>query len=407
MTKFLKLMQSLWGLSRILGHELSLAIICHIRGNRVAAADHLRFAILTLHDDLSTLAGQLKSTSNLPSANLVDRILIVKLDRVGDMVNTTPVFDFLLEQYPNAKLDIVGHPAVLTLLDGDPRISNQFSYKSALYHPGPLSPPGLSQLRLIQKLLKTHYPLVVYLRGSFPFLSLAIRSHFVATKFVEGEPVIRRYLKPLGACLRPDDPLPVPSLRVSRDSREKLISKYPNIEQTPHIVIHGVAAGEGRQWPLERFARIADEIHLRSGAKILFIATPPEKEKLDQIQASSKCVHLFETSLSLPEAVAAIALAHVFIGNDSGLAHIAAAVRTREVVIWGAANLAMARPQAAAGHCSVLYHEVDCRRGCPEIRCNAQEHLKCLRTIDEASVVSEALNFLTAASKERLRLYPS
>jgi ADP-heptose:LPS heptosyltransferase len=401
MTKFFKLLRSIWGLFALFARGMMRATGSLSRRDSTAAANHVRFALLALHDDLATLAALLKNTGRLPPAEMIDRILIVKLDRVGDMVNTTPVFDFLHKLYPGAKLDVVGHPAVLTLLEDDNRILTRIPYQSALYHPTRLRPPSLSQLRVLAKLLRAHYSLVVYLRGSFPFLLLSIRSHFVATKFIEGEPVIQRYMKPLGANYGPGAQHPIPSLHVAEKCREKVLAKYPNLATRSSVVIHAASTDEGRQWPIERFAHIADELHTISGAEILFLGTPAERKKLDQVAALCGYSHHFETDLRLPEAVALIALADVFIGNDSGLAHIAAATHTREVIIWGGANLQMSHPTAAPGRCTVLYQEIDCRTGCPEVQCNAKEHLKCLRSITEASVIAETLKHLSAATEER------
>jgi heptosyltransferase II len=392
------------GLVRALTRELGSAIRCLLAGRASEGAEHVRFALQAAHDDLVTLVVSRGHGTPLPSANQVTRILIVKLDRIGDMVNTTPVFDVLRDRYPNVQLDVVGHPAVLTLLDGDPRVAKRFPYTCCLYHGGPVRPPGLAAWRLVRELWSARYPLVVYLRGSFPFLLLGLRSRIVASKFVEGEPVIRRYLKPLNAAGDPGDPLPIPSLHVSSASRALVLSKYPAWGGGPSVVIHAVSAAEGKQWPLERFARVADEISARGEARILFLAAPAERGIVARLQALCKRPHDFETGFGLREVVAAIAHADLFIGNDSGLAHIAAGVQTPEVVVWGAANLDMARPVTPPGNCTVLYRDVACRAGCPEIRCVGPERLKCLVDITAGEVIAAALGYLRAKLDPQLKV---
>src|SRR5262249_39678196 len=123
--------------------------------------------------------------------------LIIKLDRIGDMVTTTPVFDALHALFPRARLDLVAHPSPLSLLEGDGRIAERIPYKSWLYHSLPILPPGPKTWFLVSKLLRRRYPLVVYLRGTWSFLLLGTRARLAAAKFVEGEPVIRRYLRAL------------------------------------------------------------------------------------------------------------------------------------------------------------------------------------------------------------------
>lgn len=395
-----QLWRSATGLVRFVARELVSAAGCFLAGRGSQGGEHVRFALQAIHDDLATLAATRHQSAPLPSSSEVARILIVKLDRVGDMVNTTPVFDLLRERYPDAQLDIVGHPAVLSLLEGDPRLGERFPYKSALYHGGRLLPPGPAVWRLVRTLRKKRYPLVVYLRGSLPFLALAAGARFVAAKFVEGEPVIRRYLKPLGAAVG-EGPLPIPSLYVSAESRDRVLAKHPQWARGPSVVIHAVSAALGKQWPLERFARVADELAAAGQARVLFLASPSERDKMSRLQALCRQSHEFETGLRLPEVAGAIAHADVFIGNDSGLAHIAAGVGTREVVVWGAADLNMVRPAGNPDRCTVLYREVPCRAGCPEIRCVSREHLKCLLDIPETEVVAAALAQLRSARTGR------
>ncbi len=389
--------RSLIGLFRVLVQYLGSAFRCFLAGRGGEGVEYLRFALQALHDDLVLIAAQRDHGSPLPPQDRVAKILIIKLDRIGDMVNTTPVFEALRERYPNARLDIVGHPGALSLLEDDPRLDRRFQYRSVLYHAGVLRPPGLKAWRLIHRLRSDRYSLVIYLRGSFPFLLLAGRSRFVAAKFRPSEPVIRRYLKPLGITDGSSEPLPLPSLHVSAASHDQVLAKYPTWGLGPSVVIHAVSAAAGKQWPLERFARVADEIALRGQTRVLFVATPSEADKLVKLKSMCKESHYFETGFRLPEVASAIAHADVFIGNDSGLAHIAAAVQTRQVVIWGGANLNMARPVAKPGYCTVLYREIGCRDGCPEIRCVGPQKLKCLLDIHEADVLAAALAQLRSA----------
>lgn len=382
------------GLLRILIVEFGRAFGCALKGRGVECGEHLRLALQAVHDDLATFASQRKQSAPLPRPDQIREILIVKLDRVGDMVNTTPVFDKLRERYPFARLDIVGHPSVLSLLKEDPRLGEWFPYKSWLYHVGTMSPPGMAAWKLVRKLSKKRYPLVVYLRGTFPFLLLARHSRFLSAKFVEGEPVIRRYLKAIGESELVEGQMPAPVLHVCDMSRQSVLQKYSYLGSKPAVIIHAMSAAAGKQWPLERFARVADELSVRAQARVLFLASAAEKGKVAYISTLCRYQHDFDITLTLPEVVAAIAQADVFIGNDSGLAHIAAAVGTREVVIWGAANLNMARPIAAPQKCSVLYREVPCRKACPEVRCVAVEYLKCLDSITVEEVIYEALRHL-------------
>src|SRR6185295_20387887 len=116
----------------------------------------------------------------------------------------------------------------------------------------------------------------------------------------------RRYLKALRASESPAVPLPVPSLHVSADARARVLSTYPTWASGPSIVILAISGAEGKQWPLERFAAVADELAV-SGARVLFLASPDEHESMTRLHGLCKRPHDFETGFRLPEVVAAIA----------------------------------------------------------------------------------------------------
>jgi ADP-heptose:LPS heptosyltransferase len=93
-----------------------------------------------------------------------------------------------------------------------------------------------------------------------------------------------------------------------------------------------------------------------------------------------------------------IANCDLFIGNDSGLSHLAAAVGTPLIVLWGAANLEMARPKALPERCLILYEEMPCREFCPEILCINRVEVECLKKIQPKDVIEAARRFLNQVS---------
>lgn len=365
------------------------------------AAEETRILTILIHDDVVQIVVAMEKLLSLWRAptKAMDRILIVKLDRIGDMVNTTPVFDALRSGFPNARLDIVGHPTSLSLLEGDDRIAERIPYKSWLYHALPVVPPGLNSWMLISRLLRQRYPLVVYLRGSFPFLLLGMTSRLAAAKFVAGEPVIERYLKPIES-LCGSIPQRVPRLYTSDENlscaRELLFGR--NAHDGPRIAIHAAAVVTSKVWPVEDFAAVADDLHKMFNAQVHFFGSPDDRVVLESISRRSTYGHSFHLSCSLPQVAAAISLCDLFIGNDSGLSHVAAAVGTPEIILWGPANLTMARPKAPAERSVILYRDVPCRSVCPEIRCVNPIELECLKKIRPSDVVQAAKRFLNEFS---------
>jgi heptosyltransferase-3 len=367
------------------------------RGDWTAAGGHARVVAIRLHDDLMALVNAVQGTVPLwpvPGAG-IDRILIVKLDRIGDMVNTTPVFDALRARFPGARLDVVGHPASLAVLSGDPRVGERFVFRSSLYHPVRVFHLRWREWLLVFKLLWRRYPLVVYLRGSFPFLLLGATSRVAATKFIIAEPVIVRYFNALEALL---GPLPRFAPRLAVDPAAARFADgllaAGDRRPGPRVVIHAAASTATRVWPPERFAALADQLADRCAANVHFLGGPGERAGLDAIARLARHTHSYHSTLRLPQVAAVIAASDLFIGNDSGLSHIATAVGTRLVVLWGSANLSMSRPAAPPADCTILYQEIPCRDQCLEFRCDNPVPFECLMRTQVADVVDAARRLL-------------
>jgi heptosyltransferase-2/heptosyltransferase-3 len=85
------------------------------------------------------------------------------------------------------------------------------------------------------------------------------------------------------------------------------------------------------------------------------------------------------TDLSLPEITALLARARLFVGNDSGIAHIAAAVETPAVVIFGSSNIAHWRPWAKSA-AEVVFEEMECQP-CHGYFCEKFDVPECIKRV--------------------------
>lgn len=401
--KLWKALRSVLKLGWLIVRQLGLIVGALLRGRPSAAAEYTRFLWHILLEDVIRAIGLVQRLIPLwrkPNAE-IDRILVVKLDRIGDMVNTTPVFDALARHYPRARVDLVAHPAALALLEGDDRITERIPYRSWLYHPLALWPTGPRTWWLVLRLMARRYPLVLFLRGSLSFTPLALASRFAAAKFEHGEPVIRRYLRPLEDLVGPI-PEARPRLVISPAAAEtarQLVAAH-NGRSGPHIVIHASAGAPTKVWPVERYAALADGLVVRHAALIHFLGGPADGPLLEAIASRATQKHIYESTLTLAQSVALVATSDLFIGNDSGPSHIAAAVGTPLVVLWGSANLSVDHPAAPPDQCQVIYHELPCRVGCPVLWCSNPRRMECLMRIDTEQVLETVAQH--PALRERL-----
>ncbi len=98
-----------------------------------------------------------------------------------------------------------------------------------------------------------------------------------------------------------------------------------------------------KRWPLDRFAQLADKIQKELYAKVLIVAGPDEKSDVAEMIKMMKTKPVVATD-SLPNAAALIKKCRLFISNDSGLMHLAVAMQTPVVAIFGPTSISRTRP---------------------------------------------------------------
>ena len=105
-------------------------------------------------------------------------------------------------------------------------------------------------------------------------------------------------------------------------------------------------AHAAKRWDLARFAEVFDGLAARHGRPVVLLGSASEKAVNAEASSLSKKTRVFDLSgaTSLPEALGVLAGAAIFLGNDSGLAHLASAVGTPSVVVFGPTDPEATRP---------------------------------------------------------------
>ena len=124
----------------------------------------------------------------------------------------------------------------------------------------------------------------------------------------------------------------------------------------------------------ENFARVVEFVTTRGFAPVA-IAAPHESAVIEKLVGEAS-VKIVTFNLPLPEVTALAARSQLFVGNDSGIAHIAAAVETPSVVIFGSSNVAHWRPWNSAA-AEVVFEEMACQP-CHGYFCEKFERPECI-----------------------------
>ena len=302
----------------------------------------------------------------------VRKVLVVRLRSIGDTVLATPSLFALKRFLPNAQVDILVEDWVAPVLDNHPHVDNVILVARS----------GLARARVARELRAANYDVVYNLHGgtTASFLTRATGArHRVGFKSYQygrlhthqaPSPLliwaqqkthsVEQQLALLGWTGVPVTDRPRTSLGISPSAAEKInqLLDDAGLSEGSIALIHPAAAFATKQWAIEKFARVVEFLADR-GFTSVAIAAPNEQPLLEQLRSETSA-NIVTFALSLPEVTALTSRSQLFVGNDSGIAHIAAAVGTPSVVVFGSSNIAHWRPWNTAP-AEVVFEEMPCQ----------------------------------------------
>lgn len=196
----------------------------------------------------------------------------------------------------------------------------------------------------------------------------------------------------------------VPSADDVRAARQKLAAAGGDPTR-PYVVVHPGSSAASRRYPAERFGQAAGIVAERAGVDIVFAGSADEAPLVAAAQAVMGALGAPSLSLvgalGVGELAALIGGARLLICNNSGPAHLAAAVGTPVVVLYALTNPQHTPWQVAS---RVLNHDVPCRN-CLKSTCPMGHH-DCLLRIHAPEVAEAALALLRETADHDGRVHP-
>ncbi|MFH0963243.1 MAG: lipopolysaccharide heptosyltransferase II [Planctomycetota bacterium] len=341
----------------------------------------------------------------------IRRILIVKPSALGDIVHSLPLLGALRGNFPDAWIAWLVHKDFAAVLAGNGALDEVISWDRGRWDSTRRAWESLLGFgRFLRAIELGGFDLVIDLQGLFRsglmsyatgapvrvgFRSARELSHKFYNVRVDGPGIpmhaVDRYLLLADRLHLRRVSVDFPIV-VDADARRRMRERFADVRDArrPLVLVSPAARWPSKEWTIDGFAYVAGALVAERRAKVVFAGTARERSRADRIRArvGGDAVNLAgETSLK--ELVALLADADLFLTNDSGPMHIADALATPLVAVFGPTDPARTGPYRQRRHV-VCPPDLDCapclRRYCSDRRC--------MEAIDPPSVLRLALKVL-------------
>jgi ADP-heptose:LPS heptosyltransferase len=339
-------------------------------------------------------------------------ILVFACNLLGDSICRLPAIVAAKSTYREAHLAVVADPAYREVFEGQPFIDEVW----------PLSRRGsrLSQaqewLGLMRRARRARPDLVLDLYGSkrTAFASWVSGAQYRTglhrdglsrwynlTDRVHADALHRGHIiERINAAVAPAGiaaafayrPLPIGD--DERTAARQMLGDLGRGDSKPIVLLNPSARVPAKQWPVERFARLAEMLAAQDGARCRVITAPGEQALAQRLVAASRGAATALPEMSIRMLAAVLQEADALVTGDTGVLHLGAAMGTPAVVLAGPTDLLLfANPE---GRQVILFHREACERWesgeqcaiyntCPDRRCTEAI------TVDEAAAAVQRL----------------
>lgn len=341
----------------------------------------------------------------------MERILLIKPSSLGDIVHTLPVVAALRQRWPSVHLSWLVKRQWAGLVERIEGVDQVW----------PLDASLTDWLRQARALRAQRWDLVMdlqgllrsaamgWLSGGMTRLGFAngregspwLYTHRVPVPTLDMHAVDRYLLVAAAAGAATQGP---PQFRFKMPDEDLAVVRGVfqrnglSIEK-PWVAMHVSARWPTKRWPLRSFAAVADQLAKHGVGPIVAIGSPDERKEVEQLQSLSATA-IVDLTGAIPLGCLPVFLsrAAAMVTNDSGPMHVAAAVGTPVVALFGPTSAIRTGPYGPNHR--VLTHEVSCRP-CFSRVCRHSPQMECLHAIAPEDVVKAVREALT--EREALR----
>jgi len=326
------------------------------------------------------------------------RILIVRTDRIGDVILSTPVIKALRKNYPKAYIAMMVSPAAFDIVDGNPYLDKVIVYDKDLKQKS-----WVDSIKFAFSLKRDKFDLVIilhptnrvnlltYIAGIKKRVGLDKKLGFLLTDKMPhvkqlGQKHELEYnldlLRYLGIEVQ-DKSLFVPIKKEAKKWVDEMFLKNGLKEGDKLLVIHPAASCPSKIWPAKRFAEVADKLVQAYNLKVLIVSGPKDLAVVSEVIKNMKTEPInFAGQTSVSQLACILKRCRLFISNDSGPVHLASAVGAPVISIFGRNQPGLSPKRwGPVGVKDVFLHkEIGC------VECLAHNCLRSFACLDAISV---------------------
>jgi ADP-heptose:LPS heptosyltransferase len=341
-------------------------------------------------------------SSLLPELPGGARILIVRLRSIGDIILLTPTLRLLKAWRPDLRVSVMVEARFRELLQGNPAVEE-------ILTPGEGSGARklLARLAVVRSLRRRRFSLCVNLHGGPTSRFLARWSgvpwrvgfaHYRGASLynvlvpdartILNQPSLHTAEHQAAAFFYlglPPQEIPRAEVFCGLAQAEwwrRVCARLGVAPGQPYAIIQPTASYKTKEWSAEGFARVGEHLEKRAGVTPVYSCGPGETAVLEAVEKSRGAPVRRLDGLSLAQFAAALAEARIFVGNDSGPAHLAAALGRPVVVIFGSSSSPIwgPWPQREGGAARVVQNPFPCNP-CPGDRCYQFAQPECILSV--------------------------
>jgi ADP-heptose:LPS heptosyltransferase len=311
------------------------------------------------------------------------KIIVLRASRIGDFINSFPALQALKTHLPTSQLTVITLPMLFDIAERCQFIDHVEAFPG---YPGMADQlfDARQALSFFSKIQSESYDLAIQMQGSGVYSNPFIL--MLGAKFNAG------FIRPGDAPGRLDAALPLPNSGYEVDRIMALTTflgappagRIPQLLtgpadriksdallsglKTPLIGLHASARDHTRRWSVDRYAEALRRLQSGHAGTVVLLGEERDRDAVGSVMEKNGIEHLnLAGQTSLDELVSVINRLSVLITNDTGPAHIAYALGTPTVVIFGSGDPTRNGP-LSSGPFEILAHPVPCRP-CDYVEC--------------------------------------